>query len=204
MPPGRRGFHLANLARPFRNVVDNELGVFNKALISLMNARDFKGLEDFAAGLIRTKARFLAGDWKIEKFYDAIFPGESFNVTPEQYLELLDSWAKAFPQSPTPLIAKAKFYDRLGWRARGGGFSETVTEFGWDEFHRQGQRAAEALKRAEKLKPRDPEYYVMLVKVIGAHQGSDADMEEASNTAGAPTMIKVEEIGHVFGWKLQP
>jgi len=63
MPPGRRGFHLANLARPFRNVVDNELGVFNKTLISLMNARDFKALEDSAAGLIRTKARFLAGDW---------------------------------------------------------------------------------------------------------------------------------------------
>ena len=66
-----------------------------------------------------------------------------------------------------------------GWSARGTNFGDTVTDSGWEEFQRQGQRAIKALKRAEPLNPRDPEYFATLVSLLSAHGGSDADKENA-------------------------
>ncbi len=57
----------------------------------------------------------------------------------------IDRWIAAKPTSPAALLAKVKKHIDKGWRARGGGYANTVTPEGWEVFRRELRRARDVL-----------------------------------------------------------
>jgi len=102
----------------------------------------------------------------LETFYDYF----DFNSsTPDAYWESiasqLEEWAKAHPESPTPLVALGSLYINFGWKARGGGYVDTVTDQGWKLLEERVRKAKGCLEQAAALKIQDPCTYRKLITV---------------------------------------
>ena len=89
--------------------------------------------------------------------------------TPDAYWESVASqlreWAKAYPESPTPLVALGNLYINFGWNARGNGYADTVTEQGSKLLDERVRQAKGYLEQAAALKIQDPCIYQDLVGV---------------------------------------
>jgi hypothetical protein len=88
-------------------------------------------------------------------------------------IKVLEEWAAAKPDDPTPHIILAQLYMAWGWEARGSGFAYTVGEDGFRLFKERLGKALEHARAAEKLQPEDPELYTTLVdlgKGLGAER----------------------------------
>jgi hypothetical protein len=84
-------------------------------------------LDALASELRSSKARFRDGSWKLPVFYEAFaIPRNSSQETWETAARQLEEWERRFPQSPTPVIAKAAFRNELAWQWRDG--RETTTD----------------------------------------------------------------------------
>ncbi|MCL1887429.1 MAG: hypothetical protein FWF96_00980 [Kiritimatiellaeota bacterium] len=71
------------------------------------------------------------------------------------------------------LLIHGQFAYRQAWRARGGGWASTVTEEGWDKFHKGLQTARADLEEAWRLRPDLPEPAQLLVSVSGGDGRDD-------------------------------
>jgi hypothetical protein len=88
-------------------------------------------------------------------------------------IKVLEEWAAAKPDDPTPHVILAQLYMAWGWEARGSGFAYTVGEDGFRLFKERLGKALEHARAAEKLQPEDPELYTTLVdlgKGLGAER----------------------------------
>jgi hypothetical protein len=102
----------------------------------------------------------------LETFYDYF----DFNSsTPDAYWESIASqlreWAKAYPESPTPLVALGNLYVNFGWSARGHGYADSVAQQGWKLFDERVRNAKGYLEQAAALKNQDPCAYRELINV---------------------------------------
>ena len=122
-------------------------------------------LESIAQELRRSKSRYYDEGWQISTFYDSIHINSDDRSKYEPMLERIKQWIKDYPESVTPQIVLAKQYIAIGWKARGGGYANTVTEEGAEEFKANLEKAREVLIAAEKLKVKDPELYSTWVYV---------------------------------------
>ena len=78
----------------------------------------------------------------------------------ETHLEHLTGWKAAHPDSVTPRIALTKYWLGYAWKARGGGWADSVTPEGWRLF---GERLAEAQRELDGVPQElrtDVHYYV--------------------------------------------
>lgn len=105
-----------------------------------------------------------------EETLDIFYGYFDFNSSvPDAYWESiasqLEEWAKAYPQSPTPLVALGYLYIRFGWIARGSGYTDTVSQEGWRLLDQRVRKAKGYLEQAAALKIQDPCIYPALIKV---------------------------------------
>jgi hypothetical protein len=117
----------------------------------------------------------------LETFYSYF----DFNSsTPDDYWESiasqLEEWAKAYPESPTPLVALGDLYINFGWHARGHGYADSVTQQGWKLFDERFRKAQRYLEQAADLRIQDPCTYQELIRVaLGLGSLSRDYMEQA-------------------------
>lgn len=81
---------------------------------------------------------FLFSDWSKTPDWKAYFEG-------------FEKWEAAFPKSPISHLAKASALIDYAWVARGGGFSNTVSQDGWKLFGQRLVEASDQLKVARDL-----------------------------------------------------
>ena len=87
----------------------------------------------------------------------------------------LAEWRAAKPKSIAPLIIEAEALKCEGWEARGSGFSNTVTQTGWQKFGEKLEQALKVIEEAEQLDEKDTELYRTQ---IGIFMGIGRPMEE--------------------------
>jgi hypothetical protein len=153
---------------------------FFTSVRQLLNQEDFNQLEQIAAEARSTKARFTGGDWKLEAFYRVVQgPGTltAPDVTWTNHIERLKRWAAAKPESVTPRIAIGSAYLRFAWKARGNGFSDTVTADAEKLFSDRVAQARLVLEEAELLPIKDPELYCRLQTVALAQGWSRPNID---------------------------
>ncbi len=85
-------------------------------------------------------------------------------------MDRLQRWVNQWPQSVTGRVALAGAYLHYGWKARGGGYADQVTEQGWQLFGERSEKAGKILAEAFNLPIKDPEWFVVMHQVMQAQQ----------------------------------
>jgi Domain of unknown function (DUF4034) len=153
---------------------------FRAAVRVLFDHEKFDQLDRMAAKVRSEKERFRAGSWKLFSFYQVVQdPGAitSTDAVWDAHIARLRRWIAAKPDSITPRIALAQAYLRLGWKARGRGYSDTVTSNDWKVFRERIQRARDTLEQAESLTPRDPQWFRSM-QTVALAQGWDRNQAD--------------------------
>lgn len=136
---------------------------------SLMARDAFTDLDAEANRLRTSKSRAADGAWNLFVFYETAanpVAGDSAGSTEwSQHIAKLQKWVATSPQSVTARIALAEAYRLLGWKARGGGFANTVSEAGWQQFGNMSEKAFKTLAEADALPAKCPHWYFVMLEL---------------------------------------
>jgi hypothetical protein len=138
--------HYADLdaqGRPmwFDGSLTNEL----QDLVYVLFANErFDDLERLLADWTNGRERAADGRWKLGWFLAAVEASVRDGEF-EARLQLLDRWRAKYPQSPFRAVAEADLWRTAAWRARGSGYSSSVTPEGWRLFHERCVKAEKIL-----------------------------------------------------------
>jgi hypothetical protein len=95
-------------------------------------------------------------------------------MVPEFYRHLEPILLKNWPNEPFIYQIKGHFHLDEAWKSRGSGYSDSVTEKGWEGFKDHLNTAAEALEKAWKLGPTNPQIALEMIRVeLGQAQGRE-------------------------------
>ena len=146
----------------------NELGeIVSKAF----KTNNFAELDKLAIKLRIEKSRTPSGLWNLSVFYAnltrVILEGrEEYSAAQWGEIESqINRWIATAPQSSLAPIALAIAQQNHAWALRGGGFSSTVTQKGWEGFTNHMQAAYETLQANKKISSNDPQWYVEMLGV---------------------------------------
>jgi hypothetical protein len=142
---------------------------FRTVILNLLTRRDYAGLDDLASAARLSRDRVEGGTWKLYLIYDAVASPASGDRAGtdewDSHIRVLEDWVKARPDSITARVALAESYRLAGWKARGHGFADTVTDAGWAKFNAQGIKAVATLLEAEKLPTKCPHWYFVMLEL---------------------------------------
>lgn len=101
-------------------------GIFYEALIN----RDFDLIDRAADEARESKELTVAGVWKLARIYDGLErpQADASDAAWERHIKLLQQWMEEHPDSDTAPVALAAAYFNFGWKARGNGYSNTVSD----------------------------------------------------------------------------
>ncbi len=123
---------------------------------------------DSLTGLVKTyrenKSTHSDGTWHLNSFYDAF----SFFKTEQEWTEVFDglrAWSAHELNDPAPLLALAHAHWGYGKTARGGGFSNTVSEDGWNTLGKELATARSILSTNAARCAKCPFYFVVQMKI---------------------------------------
>ena len=101
-------------------------GIFYEALIN----RDFDRIDRAADEARESKEKTLAGVWKLERIYDGLDRPQldTSDAAWKRHIKLLQQWMDERPDSDTAPVALAASYFNFGWKARGKGYADSVSD----------------------------------------------------------------------------
>ncbi len=133
---------------------------FRIQVANLIEAKNYDALDNLAAKLRSSKEQYPGGSWKLGDLYAGLIPSRKQPDTEwESRLSKLRDWIKTKPDSITARVALAYVLVDYAWKARGGGWADTVTEEGWQLFGERLRQAVEVLDEAKDLKEKCPVYW---------------------------------------------
>lgn len=151
---------------------------YGDKVVELLSKRDFAGLDKMAEHARSNKSRFPGGTWKLFMFYEyAAKPvrGEAAGDADwDNHIALLKEWVAHNPQSITAHVALAQAYLSYGWKARGHGYADSVSDQGWQNFEGRSDLALAELKSAAHLPERCPHWFLVMMEVAVAQGWSKA------------------------------
>ena len=161
-------------------VSDESARALRAQVLNLFQTEQYGPLSDLAQQLRLQRTRFRGGAWQLKVLYGVIDSPGSVTATDAEWdalLKKLQGWMAADPASPTPRLALAQAYLTFAWKARGNGFSNTVTEQGWASFKERVQLARTTLEDARSVSTKCPEWYREM-QTVALAQGWPRAQEE--------------------------
>jgi hypothetical protein len=153
-------------------------GDFKTEVRALLQTAQFARLDALAGEFARTQARFPGGDWKSHRLVDVLScpPGaaKESDQTWERHLALLRRWLAERPESITAAIALADGSVCYGWKARGGGYSDAVSDEGWRLLNERMAPAEGILLDVARKTAKTPEWYRAMID-LGRVQSWERD-----------------------------
>ena len=93
--------------------------------------------------------------YELSTLYETLgVPSTSSDV--KRAKEVLAEWCQKEPDSHIPWQIKGEFFIAEAWKARGYGFSKTVSDRGWIDFKKSLELAQVSFEKAQALNPADP------------------------------------------------
>lgn len=148
--------------------------------VALLTEKKYDELENIAGALRKSGETFSSGRWKLDTFYNSFYkerrPYKDALTEPDfqKRFQLINAWVAAKPQSVTARVALAGLYSKYAWLARGGGYSNTVTDKGGSLFTERNAAAMKILKDAQLLPQKDPHAFYQMLQ-IARDEGYDDD-----------------------------
>jgi hypothetical protein len=139
---------------------------FRQSVTSLFEAGQTDALEDRARQLRAQRLRFSSGTPILFDFYEAFNPGSAHipASAKESYAHRLLAWADSRPKSLVASMAAVKVAKYRAWKARGGGYANTVTDEGWKVFREHQLKAWSLMRAAEHVGAVDAALYNEMLK----------------------------------------
>jgi hypothetical protein len=136
---------------------------------SYVSEEKFDVLESVASKVRASKERFPGGAWKLNAFYTGVGMPAGGDSAPdtvwETHLTKLGKWLRQYPDSITAHVALGEALLNYGWKARGKGFSHTVTEEGGRLYAERLMMAGRVLSDAQRLSEKCPHWYVSTLRI---------------------------------------
>lgn len=158
----------------------SEIHTYSHQIGQLLTQGKYAELDAIAHDLRVNKTRFPGGVWKLHAFYEGVsepyFGEYASDKEWAEHLQRLDAWLKAQPKSVTAHIAFANGYMSFGWHARGGGYSDSVSDRGSKLFAGMAEISRNTLLEADKLDEKCPEWFNAMLRVA---QAQGWDLQEA-------------------------
>jgi hypothetical protein len=165
---------------------DTNLRDFRVSLLGLFNAGRYADLDTLAQQLQQQRSRFEGGAWRLHVFFGTLSSPGSATATDaawKAHIAKLEQWARSSPASPTPHIALAQTYLRFAWKARGHGYSNTVTPEGWVLFQDRVNSARSTLEQSAMLAENSPHWYLQMQGVALDQQWDHAAFDALAERA---------------------
>jgi tetratricopeptide (TPR) repeat protein len=139
--------------------------------------RNFAELDARAEKLTAEGGRMPSGHWSLDLYFETLdnLKPEYFNSIWEKRIDTLKQWQKANPDSAAAPVARASCLTSYAWRARGGGWADSVSADGWRLFHDRLQEAASVLAQSKHKNPR----WYLISQRVALGQGWDRDKYDA-------------------------
>lgn len=156
---------------------------YQEAIRTLFEQDKFESIDQLADAARSTRARLPGGYWTLHTIYvPLMLPAKGTDDASEaewaSQLERLKRWIAQRPKSVTARVALAGAYLQYGWKARGSGFANSVTEDGWRLFRERTEMAVETLRDAAALPTKCPEWYLTM-QLAARAQDRDSDEQAA-------------------------
>src|SRR3984957_2545154 len=165
---------------------DTTLRDFRVSLLGMFNSSRYADLDTLAQQLQQQRSRFTGGAWRLHVFFGTLSSPGSATATDaawNAHIAKLQQWAQSSPASPTPGIALAQTYLRFAWKARGHGYSDTVTPEGWTLFKDRVQSARSTLEQSAVLAQDSPHWYLEMQGVALDQQWDRAAFDALAERA---------------------
>ena len=165
---------------------DTNLRDFRVSLLGLFNAGRYADLDTLAQQLQQQRSRFEGGAWRLHVFFGTLSSPGAATATDaawKAHIAKLEQWARSSPASPTPRIALAQTYLRFAWKARGHGYSSTVTPEGWALFQERVKSARSTLEQSAALAENSPHWYLQMLGVALDQQWDRAAFDALAERA---------------------
>jgi hypothetical protein len=134
---------------------------------SLIDRKDFAGLDAMELGFRTSRARSPSGVWKLAVLHSGLqyYLGEGIDkehgCTFAQ-APFLTQWRSANPDGPAAIITEADLLRQQAWCYRGSGYAAEVADSAWPAFHAGIDKAHALLRSHHKVASVDPEYYAVM------------------------------------------
>lgn len=117
--------------------------VVTRKVIQALNKKDWDALELLGQVAENDKDFSVMGYNQVSTFGDALEELKGTSI--EKRLEQLQAWQSAKPKSSLAAAAHAELLVTYAWKARGSGWSNSVSEEGWNLMHERLNSARKAL-----------------------------------------------------------
>ena len=126
--------------------------------LELLTAKDYSGLDQLAGTLRKSQGSYANGSWWLDTFYKTIdtVPKTESDEVWMQHIAIAQEWVKQKPHSTTARLSLAMLWKNFAWKARGGGWADTVTETMWKTYSQRLVSCSQEMAAAAKLKETDP------------------------------------------------
>lgn len=144
---------------------DTDQRDFRVSVLELFNSGRYADLDTLAQQMQDQRSRFKGGAWRLHLFFGTLSSPGAETATDaawEAQIGKLKHWAQSIPASSAARIALAQTYQRFAWKARGHGYSNTVTPEGWALFKDRVQLARSTLEQSASLAQNSPHWYLQM------------------------------------------
>ena len=132
----------------------------------LFKDKQYEKLEQLAAEYRSSKAAWSYGEWKLSTLYDQISSAKaSTDASWQDRIAQIKEWVAQKPDSVVARVALAFAYHEGAYRARGGGFADTVTEQGAAQMEEREKLAQKNLGAVYAKRKSYPEWYKAISQV---------------------------------------
>ena len=180
-------------AKPLSSKSTLESDDFEAQVAKQWSVDNFEWIDREAARLRVSKDRLPGGYWKLRALFrtleSPVVRGEATDADWEAHIAKIERWSKSRPTSITPQVLLVNAWENYGWKARGTGFSNTVSDDGWKKFHSRVEKATNLLTESARLEEKCPEWYLAALTIARSEGWERAEMEHlfAEGTALEPT-----------------
>jgi hypothetical protein len=145
-------------AKEWDTLVKLSLGYFEK--------QDYDALEKLAGEGRSAEDAWPEGDWKVVPVYVGLeLADDQADSAWLARQKALEAWGQARPESITARVALARHLVNYAWKARGGGYANTVSDAAERLFEERLHQAALVLNEAKALKEKCPVYWTTIMKI---------------------------------------
>jgi len=185
---------------PPAKIVDKEYEEYRLQVLDRFVKQDYGWIDQEAHRLRLSKDRLPGGYWKLRALYAGVeepsLGDKASDGDWEDLLQGLAGWVKSKPDSVTARVSLASAWRGYASKARGSGYSDTVSRAAWDVYGKRLENAEQAIADAAQMKEQCPYWFVIALQV-GYGQQRDRESLEKIFEAGTtlePTFYYLHQV----------
>ncbi len=132
-------------------------------ILSLLEKRKYRSLDRLLMTIQQNSENDVSREVEVQLAFEA------FTIPGTEVEPLLRDWVKQAPKSYPAHLATAKYFEKLGWRKRGGKWAHETSENQLRAMNAAFSRASHSATTALSLRPAAIEAYVTLMNIAMAN-----------------------------------